>query len=358
MRRSRRSPEPDLATGDEFAAVAPVLLPTLLQVMDYVWRRHVQAEARTRIAREHGAEDPGQRAVGFADLVGFTALSQQCRRARARRGGRSLRGDRLRHGGGARWSGREDDRRRGHVLRARRARLPPRSRSAWPRPTETTTSCPMFGSGLAAGTVLQREADLFGPVVNRASRIVNIAFPGTVVCSNEIADALGEDPSFEARPIGNRNLKGIGKVPLVVLRRAGAPETKRVRRQEAEARRAGRREVEVEQLSERQRRGATASEATRSIGGHEPVPASHAAGGRRRRSCSGSASVPASPGPSRPGHLASHVWRPPARHPRRCTAAGRQRRCRPPRPPSWWRMRSGRSVRCSPLPISRSSPSR
>ena len=31
--------------------------------------------------------------------------------------------------------------------------------------------------GLAYGPVLEREGDLFGPVVNLASRIVNIAYP-------------------------------------------------------------------------------------------------------------------------------------------------------------------------------------
>ncbi len=44
--------------GQEFASVAPLLLPTLLQVMDFVWRRHVQAEARARITREHAGSDP------------------------------------------------------------------------------------------------------------------------------------------------------------------------------------------------------------------------------------------------------------------------------------------------------------
>ena len=46
--------------------------------MDYVWRRHLQAAARRSSARE-GQDDrhPNHKAVGFADLVGFTALSQQ-----------------------------------------------------------------------------------------------------------------------------------------------------------------------------------------------------------------------------------------------------------------------------------------
>jgi len=34
--------------------------------------------------------------------------------------------------------------------------------------------------GLAYGTLLERESDLFGPVVNLASRITKIAFPGSL----------------------------------------------------------------------------------------------------------------------------------------------------------------------------------
>ena len=56
-------PTPDRPADDEFAAAAPLLLPMLLQVMDYVWRRHVQAEARARMAREQTGTDPDHRVV-------------------------------------------------------------------------------------------------------------------------------------------------------------------------------------------------------------------------------------------------------------------------------------------------------
>ena len=55
-----------------------MLLPTVPRVLEYAWRRHVQVAARRRMVRDAMASD-GQPAVcvGFADLVGFTALSQQ-----------------------------------------------------------------------------------------------------------------------------------------------------------------------------------------------------------------------------------------------------------------------------------------
>ena len=127
---------------------------------------------------------------------------------------------------------------------------------------------------MAAGPVLQREADLFGPVVNRASRIVNLAFPGSVVCSEEIQAALADDPAFLWKPIGSRNLKNIGKVPLYVLRRDSEPVRDKSSREEAEGRRAERREARVTEIESRRearhRRRAEAAEAAAQAEAAEP----------------------------------------------------------------------------------------
>jgi adenylate cyclase len=238
--------------GEDFAAVAPLLLPTLLQVMDFVWRRHVQAEARARMAREHAGTDPDHRVVGFADLVGFTALSQQVTAHElagvvdrfediaydtvGALGGRVVKmiGDEVMFS----------------VPDERSAAEIALSLSETYRDDDELSDVRV---GLAAGPVLQREADLFGPVVNRASRIVNLAFPGTVVCSGEVHDGLDDDPAFTWKPIGARNLKDIGKVPLFVLRRTDAPVRDKSSREEAEARRAERREARVAELANRRR---------------------------------------------------------------------------------------------------------
>ena len=108
----------------------------------------------------------------------------------------------LRGGAGRRWSrrfeevahdivtaprgpGGQDDRRRGHVRGRQRRRPRPASGSAWPRPMPTTSCSPTSGSALAVGPVLVQDGDYYGPIVNLASRIVNIANPGTVLVSDE-----------------------------------------------------------------------------------------------------------------------------------------------------------------------------
>src|SRR5438094_2452844 len=76
--------------------------------------------------------------------------------------------------------------------------------------------------GLATGPVLAREGDYFGPTVNLASRIVNIAYAGSAVVSDEIHEALEGDERFGWKPLRPRRLKGIGWTPLWVLTRPGA----------------------------------------------------------------------------------------------------------------------------------------
>lgn len=235
---------------DDFASVAPMLLPTLVQVMDYVWRRHVQAEARTRMNRDHAGTDPDQRVVGFADLVGFTALSQQISAHElaavvdrfegiaydtiTRRGGRVVKmiGDEVMFS----------------VAEVGDAAAIALTLSETYRDDDELSDVRV---GLAAGPVLVREADLYGPVVNRASRIVSLAFPGAVVCSGEVHDLLADDDEFTWRPIGTRTLKNIGKVPLFVLRRATPVEPEPSSRARSEARRARRRAARVEEIAAR-----------------------------------------------------------------------------------------------------------
>jgi len=249
------------ADAGGFAQVAPVLFPTLLEVMGFVWRRHVQAVARARITREHSGSDPDHMVVGFADLVGFTALSQQIgthELAAVVERFETIAYDTVTEAGGrvVKMIGDEVMFAVGHERAAAEIAL---------RLSETYRDDDELSDvrvGLASGPVLQREADLYGPVVNTASRIVGIAFPGTVVCAAPVREALAGDVDYSWKSIGSRNLKDIGRAQLYVLRRAADGERPRSSRQRAEARRAERREARVtemeEQREKRPRRGRSA----------------------------------------------------------------------------------------------------
>src|SRR5580765_3765165 len=163
------------------------------RILEYTWKRHLQVAARRRMVREAGAaEGDHAQAVGFADLVGFTALSQQLDdhelavivdRFEATAydivgslGGRVIKmiGDEVMFA--------VDD-----VAPAVEIAL------SLAEAYHDDESLSDVRVGLAYGPVLEREGDLFGPTVNLASRIVSIAYAGSVVVAAEVHDALEED---------------------------------------------------------------------------------------------------------------------------------------------------------------------
>jgi adenylate cyclase len=61
--------------------------------------------------------------------------------------------------------------------------------------------------GLALGGLVARGGDYYGPIVNLASRIADIAVPTEVLVTGDVRDA-GESASLEFAPAGRRLLKG------------------------------------------------------------------------------------------------------------------------------------------------------
>ncbi len=191
------------------------------RLLDYGHRRHLVFATRREISWQ-----PGSRAgletgvVGFADLVGFTAMSQQLDPADlaemverfgslayelvSSRGGRVVKmiGDEVMFV--------FDD-----PASAARASLD--LAEAYSSDEELTS----VRVGMASGELLVLDGDYYGPVVNLASRIVNIALAGTVVVSESLGEQLSGESEFVLRPMRPRRLKGIGVVRLWVLRRPG-----------------------------------------------------------------------------------------------------------------------------------------
>jgi adenylate cyclase len=74
---------------------------------------------------------------------------------------------------------------------------------------------PTARGGLAAGEVLSREGDYFGPVVNLAARAVKLADPGAVLASPEVARQSADGYRFTSA--GRRGLKGFDE-PVELFR--------------------------------------------------------------------------------------------------------------------------------------------
>lgn len=195
------------------STIAPVMEPFL----SYVWRRHLLAalvRAGTQTATPGGAAV----VVGFADLVGFTAFSQ--RRDAAELAAVVDRFEALAYEHIAEHGGRVIKMIGDEVMFAVDA--PPTAAALALTLVEAFAREPALPDvrvGLAYGPVLAWGGDLYGPTVNLASRLVDIARPGTILASDELGKALHDAPDLVRRRLRLGVLKGIGRVQAWVVRR-------------------------------------------------------------------------------------------------------------------------------------------
>jgi adenylate cyclase len=208
-----------------FASVADVTVPAMARLLEFVWRRQVAAGIqRSMLLRSHGMA-PGDShvlAVGFADMVGFTLLSQHL-------GDQELaavvrRFEELSH----------------DIVTGLRGRVVKMIGDEVMFVVDNVADAARIGLdladayadddllsdvrvGLASGPVLLRDGDYFGPTVNLAHRIVNIGNPGTVLISDEFHAALMEaaPEEFTSQALRPRLLKDLGRVQLWWCGRAG-----------------------------------------------------------------------------------------------------------------------------------------
>lgn len=76
---------------------------------------------------------------------------------------------------------------------------------------------PSTRAGIATGTMVSRDGDYYGPVVNLAARLTEMARPGTVLASAAIGEALADDEHFTMRRISGRKVRDIGRVDVFRL---------------------------------------------------------------------------------------------------------------------------------------------
>ena len=205
----------EVPTEDEVAVLAGEMLdwPSLSTLIDYVHRLQLRAALWRRLADPTASGNLTELAVGFVDIVGYTSIVQQIddtqlsqllrhfeavtSNAVAARGGRVVKliGDAVLFCG------------------------TPATVAAISLDLVTIPRrLPPLTVGAAFGSVLTRDGDLFGPVVNLASRLGEIAKPGTVLVSEPLGAAIELDSLFDLRSMKPRKLRGIGEVKLSALR--------------------------------------------------------------------------------------------------------------------------------------------
>lgn len=206
-----------------FAFSAEASIPAIVTLIEYAWRRHLQAAGRQAMlvrAGPGGAFPSVEMAVGFADLVGYTVLSQQASDEElAEVVGRfeAVAHEVITSMGGRLVKMIGDEAMFVVADASQGVRIGVELADAYAG-DELLTDVRV---GLATGPLLAREGDYYGPVVNLASRVVNIARPGTVLVSEPVHDALADEGGLVWKPLRPRSLKDIGRVRLWAVTRPG-----------------------------------------------------------------------------------------------------------------------------------------
>jgi adenylate cyclase len=195
----------------------------IARLLDHTHRLQLRAAIWRKLARS----DPGTpgtvvAAVGFVDLVGYTALAEGLDETEL--AALVERFSALAHDTVVSLGGRIVKTIGDEVMFI--TEEPAAAASIALRLAQASTDddvLPDARAGLAYGPVLSREGDYFGAVVNLASRLTELAFPRTVLASNDLAAALDGDPAFAVRRLGRRRVRGIGRVDFYRLDSAPVP---------------------------------------------------------------------------------------------------------------------------------------
>jgi len=217
LERGREDGSATEVIPEDVTARIASLAPSLEHFLAYVWRRHLLAALRRRSAQPSARD--ASLAVGFADLVGFTALSQALEPrelAEAVDRFEAIAYEHIPEHGGRVVKTIGDEVMFAAESPADAAEIALALADAYHR----DASLPGVRVGLAHGPTLAWEGDLFGPTVNLASRLVNLARPNTVLVADELGHALQGDARFALKHLRAVSLQGIGRTRLWVLRRS------------------------------------------------------------------------------------------------------------------------------------------
>jgi adenylate cyclase len=190
---------------------AQTVLPVMEKLHSYIWRRHLASLAGRALAASPDELVSTALVVGFADVVGYTSLTRgltETELSALIERFESMAAD---------------------VIVMHRGRLvktlgdevlfvtaDPVDAAAIGlgllESVRVDDGLPGLRIGMARGNVLSRFGDVYGPVVNIASRLTSAANPGTVLVDDELATALTGEPGMRLRrrrPISVRGYRSL-----------------------------------------------------------------------------------------------------------------------------------------------------
>jgi class 3 adenylate cyclase len=206
----------EVTTAMSFAAIAGTV-PLLGRSVDTLLRHHLEA-ARMHFERTDSDDVVGQGgirlAVGFADLCGFTGMTQRLRMdelSQLMSGFEAVAADVVS----------DHDGRIVKFIGDAVMYVTPDPVSAVAAAEDLVNAARVRGlqarAGVATGTVLALDGDYFGPVVNLAARLVALGDAGDVLVSESVVEWLGD--RRESQTLGPQQIRGFDE-PVTVARLA------------------------------------------------------------------------------------------------------------------------------------------
>lgn len=217
---------------EELLGLTQTIGPDFEALLGYVWRRHLlaavaRAEGVTAVEEESDAggdgepDDQVEATVGFADLVGFSELTNRLRDDEI--------GDLV-----ERFESRAHEvvsRRSGRVVKTLGdsvlfwASSPAAGvDTAWDivQVIGRDPRLPDVRLGVVTGSVVTRMGDVYGPAVNLAARLTTVARRNRVITDVHTAEVLPKD-RYEGRRLPTRPVRGFGELQPVAVRRTRRP---------------------------------------------------------------------------------------------------------------------------------------
>jgi adenylate cyclase len=204
----------------ETVDLAGELVPVLERLQTYVWHRHLIAAAGRMVPV--AADDPlsDTTVAGFADIVGFTKLSRSLGEdelaALVERFESTTAGIIAEHGG--RVVKTIGDEVMFTVRDPAAAAAIALQLMAW---VEADDDLPRLRIGMAHGRVISWLGDVYGPIVNVASRLTSVARPGSTLVDRGLAAELKELPGQTLRRVPRVSVRGYSSLEPWVLRPGG-----------------------------------------------------------------------------------------------------------------------------------------
>lgn len=196
----------ELTTARAYRSVA-ALVPGISALMDAVWRHHITSARAYFEDVIHDASAMVTCGVGFADLSGFTVLTQRLSPTELSDLLVEFSGavSDVVHGDGGRvvkfigdevmWVNSSPE----QLVRVATDLI------EYPRARENGLG---VRAGLGYGLVLSIGGDYFGTPVNLAARLVSAAAPGQILARGDVRDALPDRPAAQLEPLTLKGFEG------------------------------------------------------------------------------------------------------------------------------------------------------